>query len=348
MMKRIVVVTSTVPFVYGGHLVIAENLLKALRKRGYEAEIFFTPQNKFGKQFQAYLANFLTDLTEDGLGRKIDQIISLRFPSYAVRHKNHVLWLNHRMREYDDLWDDFKKNLSWKSRLKEGLRRFIISRIDHYLLTHNVKKIFSQSETIRERLLKWGGIDSEVLYPPAPQRDYRTEGYENFIFTVSRLYPLKRIDLLVKSFKFVKNKDVKALIAGEGVDEERLRKMILDMNLQDRVILLGKLKEEELISYYSRARAVFFAPYKEDFGFVTMEAFSSRKPVITCKDSGGPSEIVKDGISGFVLEPEPEKIAEKIDLLSQNPELSREMGERGFESIKDITWEKVIEKLVIV
>ncbi len=252
------------------------------------------------------------------------------------------------MREYDDLWDDFKKNLSWKGRLKEGLRRFIISRIDHYLLTHNVKKIFSQSETIRERLMKWGGIDSEVLYPPPPQRDYKTESYENFIFTVSRLYPLKRIDLLVKSFKFVKDKSFKAFIAGEGIDEDRLKKMIMDLNLQDRVFLLGKLSDNELISYYSRARAIFFAPYKEDFGFVTMEAFSSRKPVITCKDSGGPAEIVKDGLSGFVLEPEPEKIAEKIDLLSENPELAREMGERGFESIKDIKWENVVKKLIIV
>lgn len=347
-MKRIVIVTSTVPFVYGGHLVIAENLLKALRKNGYEADIFFTPQNKFGKQLQAYLANFLTDLTEDGYGRKIDQIISLRFPSYAVRHPNHVLWLNHRMREYYDLWDDFKKNLSWKGRLKEGLRRFILSRIDHYLLTHNVKKIFSQSETIRERLIKWGGIDSEVLYPPPPERDYKTEGYENFIFTVSRLYPLKRIDLLVKSFSFVRNRDVKAFIAGEGVDEDRLKKMIIDLNLQERVFLLGKLRDDELISYYSRARAIFFAPYKEDFGFITMEAFSSRKPVITCNDSGGPAEIVKDGISGFVLEPEPERIAEKIDLLSENPELAREMGERGFESIRDIRWENVVKKLIFV
>lgn len=346
-MKRIVVVTSTVPFVYGGHLVIAENLLKALRENGYEADIFFTPQNKFGKQIQAYIANYFTDLTEDGLGRKIDQIISLRFPSYAIKHPFHILWLNHRMREYDDLWSEFKKKLSWRGKIKEGVRRLIISRLDHYLLSHNVKKIFSQSQTIRERLLKWGGIDSEVLYPPPPYREYKTEAYENFIFTVSRLYPLKRIDLLIRAFQFVKNKDVKAFIGGEGVDEERLKNLINELNLTDRVFLLGKLSEYELIDYYSRARCVFFAPYKEDFGFVTMEAFSSRKPVITCFDSGGPSEIVQDGLSGFVVEPLPEKIAEKIDLLSEDKSLAEKMGGKGFESIKDITWENVVKKLVL-
>lgn len=347
-MKRIVVVTSTVPFVHGGHIVIAKNLVNALRDQGYEADIFFTPQNKFGKQLHAYIANFLTDLSEDGMGRRIDQVITLRFPSYAVRNPNNVLWLNHRMREYDDLWEEFKKKLSWKGKIKEGLRRAIISRIDHYLLTHNVKKIFSISETIRERLIKWSGIDSEVLYPPAPKRSYRTDSYQNFIFTVSRLYPLKRIDLLVRAFKFVKNKDFKAFIGGEGQDEERIKRIINDLNLNDRVFLLGRLNFEELVDYYSKARCVFFAPYKEDFGFITMEAFSSRKPVITCTDSGGPMEIVKDKISGFVVEPDPEKIAEKIDILAENRKLAEEMGEKGFESIKDITWEKIVKKLVMV
>ncbi|MGQ9619179.1 MAG: glycosyltransferase [Candidatus Aminicenantia bacterium] len=348
MMKRVVVVTSTVPLVYGGHLVIAINLKNALKKYGFEADIFYTPQNPFGKQFQSYLANFLTDLSEDGLGRKIDQIISLRFPSYAVRHPMHVLWLNHRMREYDDLWDDFKSKLSWKRRIKEGLRRAIISRIDHYLLTHNVNKIFSQSQTIRERLIKWGSIDSEVLYPPPPERSYRTESYENFIFTVSRLYPLKRIDLLIKAFQFVKNREVKALIAGEGSDEKRLKNLIDQLNLRDRVFMLGRISNEKLVNFYSRARAIFFSPYKEDFGFVTMEAFASKKAVITCTDSGGPAEIVKDKISGFIVEPDPEKIAEKIDEFSENRNLSIRMGEEGFNFVRNITWEKVLEKLIIV
>ncbi len=347
-MKRVLVVTSTVPFVYGGHLVIAENLSKAIIKSGYEADIFFTPQNPFGKQFQSYLANFLTDLSEDGHGRKIDQIISLRFPSYAIRHPNHVLWLNHRMREYDDLWEEFRSKLSWKGKIKEGIRKAVISRLDFYFLTNHVKKIFAQSETVRQRLLRWAGIESEVLYPPAPEREYRTESYENFIFTVSRLYPLKRLDLLVKAFKFVKNKEIRAFIAGEGEHEERLRNLIKELELESRVFLIGRLREKELIDYYSRARAVFFAPYKEDFGFVTMEAFYSRKAVITCVDSGGPAEIVQDKVSGFIVEPDPQRIAEKIELLSEDRELAIKMGENGFESIKNINWENVVKKLVIV
>ena len=44
-------------------------------------------------------------------------------------------------------------------------------------------------------------------------------------------------------------------------------------------------------------------PVQEDYGFVTVEAFASRKAVVTCTDSGGPAELVVDGTNGYVSEP---------------------------------------------
>ena len=73
------------------------------------------------------------------------------------------------------------------------------------------------------------------------------------------------------------------------------------------------------MSYYARCRGVFFAPYMEDYGFVTMEAFRSRKPVITCMDSGGPAEIVSVGRSGYVLLPEPFQIAQQLEAIVGGP-----------------------------
>ena len=49
---------------------------------------------------------------------------------------------------------------------------------------------------------------------------------------------------------------------------------------------------------------MLYPPYDEDFGYVTLEAFLSRKPVITATDSGGPNEFVVDGVNGFVRAPE--------------------------------------------
>ena len=87
-------------------MVIARELTRALREAGHDAHIIVTPQNRFGHQASAYLATWLTDVTSSE-GRPIDQVISLRYPSYAIRHRRHVCWLNHTMREYYDLWDTF-------------------------------------------------------------------------------------------------------------------------------------------------------------------------------------------------------------------------------------------------
>ena len=104
---EVAVVTSTPLFVEGGHLVMARSLVQALRDEGHEAAMVLTPQNRFGRQGAAYLATWLTDVGLGDGNKAVDQVISLRYPSYAVRHPNHVVWLNHTMREYYDQWDTF-------------------------------------------------------------------------------------------------------------------------------------------------------------------------------------------------------------------------------------------------
>src|SRR3954454_18746973 len=102
-MSRIAVVTSRPPMVEGGHMVIARSLVQAPRDASHSADIIVTPQNRFGRQASAYVATWLTDVGSAD-GHPIDPGISLRYRRYAVRHANHVCWLNHTMREYYDLW----------------------------------------------------------------------------------------------------------------------------------------------------------------------------------------------------------------------------------------------------
>ena len=72
-----------------------------------------------------------------------------------------------------------------------------------------------------------------------------------------------------------------------------------------------------------------------------------KKPVLTFKDSGGPTELISNGINGFVIEPEPEALAEKIEILFSNKKKASELGEAGFETAKAFTWEKTISRLII-
>lgn len=343
---RVLVVTSGALFVRGGHMVIAEETVAALRRAGHTADLLVTPQNRFGRQMSAYLSTWLTDVGKTADGHEIDQVISFRFPSYAVRHPRHVCWLNHRMREYYDLWERFVRGLGRKGRLKESVRRKMFHTLDRHLLTRNVTRLVAQSRTIQARLQRFGGIPSEVLYPPAPERAYRTDGYGDYVFAVSRLHPLKRLDLLVEAAALTKDRSLRFKIAGTGEEEGRLRERIHALGLEPRVELLGAVSDTQLLEHYARCRAVFFAPWNEDYGFVTLEAFRSGKAVITTHDSGGPSEIVQHERTGFVTDPTPAATAAAIDRLAGDKALAERMGEAALGVAREHSWDRAVEQLV--
>jgi glycosyltransferase involved in cell wall biosynthesis len=342
---RIAVVTSTPPFVEGGHLVIARALVRALQEARHEAGIVLTPQNRFGRQASAYLATWLTDVGSSD-GSAIDQVISLRYPSYAVRHPRHVCWLNHTMREYYDLWHRFVAGLGRRGRLKERVRRRLIHTVDRYLLTRNVRRLFVQSRTIQARLERWGGIRSEVLYPPAPPRPYRCDEYGDYLFAVSRLTPLKRLDLLVRALAQPEARGVTCVIGGEGEEAAALERLVASLGLQQRVRLIGRVGDTELVEHLARCRAVCFPPLQEDYGFVTVEAFSARKAVVTCTDSGGPAELVVDGRSGFVCAPDPRALAPALARLAADRELAARLGDAGYRTAEAMTWADAVRTLV--
>lgn len=344
-MATICVVTSSPPFAEGGHLVMARELVRALKEEGHDAGLVVTPQNRFGRQGSAYLAAWCTDVELAHEERKVDQVISLRFPGYAVQHPNHVLWLNHRMREYYDLWDQFSSHLTWKQGIKERARRTLIHAVDKRLFT-KMRHRYVISATVQARLQRFGGIQSDVLYPPPPQRDYRHESYGNYLFGVSRLAPLKRFDLILRALAEPVAASIQFVIAGEGAELQRLQDLASHLDVAHRVQFVGRLTDQEMIDHLARCRAVVFPPFNEDYGFVTVEAFMCGKSVITCADSGGPSELVHDGENGFVTEPTPEALATAMRRLVDDRNLAQRLGEAGHATARDLTWSKAIQRLL--
>ena len=347
MARRIIVATASPPFAEGGHLVMARELVRALEECGHEATLVVTPQNRFGRQATAYLAAWCTDVSVAHEGRRVDQVISLRFPAYAVRHEQHVVWLNHRMREYYDLWDQFSAQLSAKNRLKEGVRRALVHRVDRHLLTRRAKRLFVISATVQARLQRWGGYESQVLYPPPPQRPYRHDGYGDYIFGVSRLTPLKRFDLVIRALAEPLAAHVRCVIAGEGAELDALVRLSRQLDVADRVRFIGRINDATLIDHLARCRAVVFPPFNEDYGFVTVEAFSCAKAVVTCRDSGGPAELVRDGVNGLVSDPTPEALARALRTLTDDRNLAARLGESGAATAARLTWPEAIAKLLV-
>jgi glycosyltransferase involved in cell wall biosynthesis len=345
--KNIIVATSSPPFAEGGHLVMARELVRALEESGHRATLLVTPQNRFGRQGSAYLAAWCTDVSMGHEGRSIDQVISLRFPAYAVRHDRHVVWLNHRMREYYDLWEEFSSHLSFKNGVKERARRALIHRVDRRLLTRRAKRLFVISATVQERLRRWGGYDSQVLYPPPPQRPYRTDHYGDYLFAVSRLTPLKRFDLLLRALGEPHAAGVRCVIAGEGVEMPALLRLRRHLDLDDRVEFIGRIDDSMLLDHLARCRAVVFPTFNEDYGFVTVEAFASGKAVVTCRDSGGPAELVRTGVNGFVVDPNPEALARALRSLSDDRTLAIRLGEAGAHDAAAMTWSAAVSRLLL-
>jgi len=343
-MARIAVVTSSPPNVEGGHLVIARSLVQALNAHGHHASLVTTPSYQFGNQAREYWDTWRTNVrTIDG--KVVDHVITTRYPSYAVRHPSHVCWLNHTMREYYDLWDPFCARLSPQGRLKEGVRRQLIHAADSHFFYWHVKQMYAQSKTIQARLRRWNRTSSTVLYPPAPPRAYRCEAFEPFLFVVSRLAPLKRIDLVLNALATPAAQGVRCVIAGEGEAHASLTAMATRLQLEDRVTFVGRITDDQLVDYLGRCRAVAFVPLQEDYGFVTAEAFASGKPVITTTDSGGPAELVIDGTNGRTVAPTADALGAAIAEVMSDSARAERLGQAARSTAEGMRWSDVAATL---
>jgi glycosyltransferase involved in cell wall biosynthesis len=139
---------------------------------------------------------------------------------------------------------------------------------------------------------------------------------------------------------------VRVIFAGSGEDRPRLEKLAARLKLGERARFLGFVDDATLLDLYANARAVYYAPVDEDYGFATVEAFGAARPVITTSDAGGVLEFVTDEVNGYVLPPEPAAIAARLDELIADAALAERLGRAGLPLVRDITWERVVAELV--
>ncbi|MBG1260437.1 glycosyltransferase family 4 protein [Nostoc commune] len=342
---KIAIVNTTVPFIYGGAEFLADSLQSKLIEYGHQALVIRIP-------FKWYPASNIVDhMLACRLIKleNIDRVIALKFPSYYVKHPNKVLWLLHQFRQAYDLWGTPYQDIP---NTPEGLKiRETIIHADNIYL-QEAKKIYTNSHVVSNRLKRFNGFNSEILYPPLIDPHlYSCQSYGDYIFYPSRISGGKRQDLVVESFKFTKT-NVKLVIAGNADTPEdltRIESLVDNNNLTDNVKILSKfISQEEKAHLFANALGCAYIPYDEDsYGYVTLESYQSRKPVITCTDSGGTSVVVKDGLTGYVVAPEPQAIAAAIDRLFINKNLTKSLGEAGYEHLMalNITWDNVIQRL---
>jgi glycosyltransferase involved in cell wall biosynthesis len=342
--RSIVVCEAQVPFVEGGAEFHVRELVRQLRAHGFEAERVSIPFKWYPKEeILAHAAAWrLIDLSESN-GRPIDLAIGTKFPSYFVRHPRKVAWLIHQYRAAYDLcgtpYSDFAD-----VEQDVGLRQRLVD-LDRQMLGECIRR-FANARNTAARLERFNGLTAEPLYHPPRLADRLHGGpYGDYVLSVGRIESVKRVDLLVMAMTRVAA-PVKLLVAGDGTQRQHAERLAAERGLGDRVAFLGTVDDDALIELYAGAAAVLYPPFDEDFGYVTLEAFLSRKPVVTATDSGGPLEFVEEGVNGYVRPPEPEAFADAIDRLSADRRLAASLGEAGYDRARTITWDGVIAQLV--
>jgi glycosyltransferase involved in cell wall biosynthesis len=342
--RTVRVCEAQVPFVHGGAEVHVRQLVRELAARGFAAELVSVPFKWYPKEeiLPHAAAWRLLDLSESN-GRPVDLVIASKFPTYFARHPNKVAWLIHQYRAAYELcgteYSDFAH-----TELDVGLRDTLM-RLDTEMLGE-CRAVFANARNTASRLAKFNGLRAEALYhPPRLAPRLRPGPYGDYVLSVGRIESVKRVDLAVDAMRHAPA-GLRLLVAGDGTQRGNVERAAADAGVSDRVAFLGAVGDDDLIGLYAGALAVVYPPFDEDFGYVTLEAFLARKPVVTCGDSGGPNEFVIDGVNGVVCAPDAGAIGAAFARLDGDRGLAARLGDAGHDVATAITWDGVIEKLV--
>jgi len=338
-----VVAEARVPFVRDGAELHAQSLVSQLRLRGHDAESVTLPFNGRKDELldQACAWRMLNLSTSNA--RPIDVLIATRFPTWFARHPRKVVWLIHQHRAAYELFGTPYSDFT-DSEADVQLRQRIAA-LDSRMFAE-CTHIITNSRNTAKRVEHFNAVSARPVYHPPPLADRLRDGaYGDYVLVVARLEPLKRIELVIRAVAHVSS-PIRLVIVGDGSLRRELEGEAAVLHLSDRVTFAGALWGDAVADLYAGALGVVYAPFDEDYGYVTLEAFLAAKPVITTTDAGGPLEFVRDGVNGFVCEPDVASLAAAIERLAADRAVAERLGRAGRHVAETITWDGVIEQLL--
>ena len=318
----------------GGAERFFDGLHHSLIERGIDSKLVAIPSDE--STFEGIEETYLRCYDFDA--REFDGVISTKAPTYLIRHPNHVCYLVHTVRVFYDMFEATFPSAGRELRAQRDL----VHRLDSLALSRpRTKCVFAIGREVADRLSRYNGIEASVLHPPVGLDQLHPGASGDYIFLPGRLHRWKRVDIVIDAMRRTA-RPLRLLIAGAGPDEPHLRARAAG---DERIVFLGQVADAELVELYANALAVAFVPVREDYGYVTVEAFRSGKAVVTCGDSGEAARLVEHERTGLVVAPDAAALASAFERLCDDPALVATLGAAASARERTIRWGSVVATL---
>jgi glycosyltransferase involved in cell wall biosynthesis len=266
---------------------------------------------------------------------KFDMVITLQPDSHCIRHRNHIVYFQHHIKQYYDLfWQSLNQKKTLKRKIVFVMLAAIVRLADKIYLTPNLKRsnIIVNSKTVGERLKRYNRISHFRIINPGcdiPQiiqshnqktvlnHDSNRRDGSQLLLAFSRLDTIQKgVGIILETASILPS--CQFIIAGPY---EATTKIIDTDCIADNVQIMAKeFSEQEKAELFSRCDA-FLAPYmNEDFGITPIEANSYGKAVVYCDDSGEIVRTQRHKGTGFMCRRIPQSIVEGIQFCLRNKE----------------------------
>lgn len=233
-----------------------------------------------------------------------------------------------------------------KSLLHKSIYKFVMKKGDKIFSTSHAMKKETSLYTKKEISVIPFGIDTNVF----KAEDVKSIFDKNDIIigTVKKMEDHYGIKYLIDAFRLTADSNpklqLKLLLVGGGRDFERYQNYIQAQGLNEKVVMTGLVPYSEVVKYQNMIDISVIPSLSESFGVSVLEASACEKPVIV-SDTGGLPEVVKDGITGFIVPPKDvNAISEKLNELIHNRELRIKLGKNGRKFVEEnYRWEYCVQ-----
>lgn len=266
---------------------------------------------------------------------------------YYCHESNRLLYEPMPSRPHDDEAIGHRRLLNALDPLP-GLYRRRLRTVDQRNL-RKARKVLVNSTFTAGEVARIYGVAAEVSYHGVDTERFKPLHLEkqNFVLSVGSLTRLKGFDFLIDALGRCPESTRPPLVIASNFDapmeraylEELARTRKVDLRLQ------GNVSDEDLVRLYNEAPVVVYAPVREPFGLVPVEAMACGTPVVAVAEGGIPESVV-DGETGLLTARDPGQFAQALERLLRDPATARHYGERGRAQVENRwTWDRAATRL---